>query len=87
MSDFGVIIDIVVKVQIAAIQILPVTPVNEVMYDVEWVSNVLTMATHALTLVEKGRDLFRRGGVGGRDGDEEDDEHGAYRVQEFRQEI
>ncbi|KAH7240148.1 glycosyl hydrolase family 81-domain-containing protein [Fusarium redolens] len=30
------------KVQIAAIQILPVTPVNEVMYDAEWVSNVFS---------------------------------------------
>ncbi|KAF4343989.1 glycoside hydrolase family 81 [Fusarium beomiforme] len=30
------------KVQIAAIQILPVTPVNEVMYDAGWVSNVFS---------------------------------------------
>ncbi|KAF4960357.1 hypothetical protein FGADI_1004 [Fusarium gaditjirri] len=30
------------KVQIAAIQILPVTPVNEVMYDAEWVGNVFS---------------------------------------------
>ncbi|KAI1260716.1 glycoside hydrolase family 81 protein [Xylariaceae sp. FL1019] len=30
------------RVQIAAIQILPVTPINEVMYDTEWVNNVWT---------------------------------------------
>ncbi|KAI0153316.1 glycoside hydrolase family 81 protein [Xylariaceae sp. FL1272] len=28
------------RVEIAAIQILPVTPINEVMYDTEWVNNV-----------------------------------------------
>ncbi|KLO90617.1 Uncharacterized protein LW93_11038 [Fusarium fujikuroi] len=37
------------KVQIAAIQILPVTPVNEVMYDAEWVSNVFSYTMPELT--------------------------------------
>ncbi|KAF5669328.1 glycoside hydrolase family 81 [Fusarium circinatum] len=37
------------KVQIAAIQILPVTPVNEVMYDAEWVSNVFAYTMPELT--------------------------------------
>nr|RBQ89678.1 hypothetical protein FVER53263_13657 [Fusarium verticillioides] len=37
------------KVQIAAIQILPVTPANEVMYDAEWVSNVFAYTMPELT--------------------------------------
>ncbi|KAF5562470.1 glycoside hydrolase family 81 [Fusarium phyllophilum] len=37
------------KVQIAAIQILPVTPVNEVMYDAEWVNNVFSYTMPELT--------------------------------------
>ena len=36
------------KVEIAAIQILPVTPINEYMYDAEWTQNILSYTTSEL---------------------------------------